>query len=324
MLGPLTTLPRVLSLQSHVVSGYVGNRAAVFPLQLLGFDVDFINSVQYSNNSAYQSCRGSNMTGSELSEVVAGLEDNGLLHYDWLLTGYIGAESVLEGVPALLDKLLTENPTLKYFCDPVMGDHGEYYVPEAMVKIFIDKIVPRAYMIKPNQFEAELLTGVSIHTETDVVHAITKMLLMGPQVVVLSSSELEDRPGRLSCYAARKLIVSDDSSTIRIEFNRIEVEKVNAYFTGTGDATSALMLAWTHILSEHHLGTALRNTLASIKGIVSIVAAKQTTPLSAKKRTSAEIRSAEFCVVEGKSLIENPPLESMPMYEQWEISVPVV
>jgi pyridoxine kinase len=37
---------RVLSVQSHVVSGYVGNKSATFPLQLLGFEVDAINSVQ--------------------------------------------------------------------------------------------------------------------------------------------------------------------------------------------------------------------------------------------------------------------------------------
>ena len=60
---------RVLSIQSHVVSGYVGNKSAAFPLQvqilnicsfilikyfqLLGFEVDTINSVQFSNHTGY-------------------------------------------------------------------------------------------------------------------------------------------------------------------------------------------------------------------------------------------------------------------------------
>ena len=29
---------RVLSIQSHTVYGYVGNKSAVFPLQILGFE----------------------------------------------------------------------------------------------------------------------------------------------------------------------------------------------------------------------------------------------------------------------------------------------
>lgn len=81
---------RILSVQSHVVSGCVGNRAVVFPLQLLGFDVDFINTVEFSNHTGYPNIAGSKMSGDQLQEIVGGLEMNGLCNYDFVISGYIG------------------------------------------------------------------------------------------------------------------------------------------------------------------------------------------------------------------------------------------
>lgn len=97
---------RVLSIQSHVVSGYVGNKAAVFPLQLLGFDVDVINSVQFSNHTGYaKKWEGDALNGTQLGSLLEGLERNDLLsRTDHLLTGYIGSESFLHGVLKVLSK----------------------------------------------------------------------------------------------------------------------------------------------------------------------------------------------------------------------------
>ena len=97
---------RVLSIQSHVVSGYAGNKAAVFPLQLLGFDVDVINSVQFSNHTGYaKKWEGEVLNGTQLGSLLEGLERNDLLsRTDHLLTGYIGSESFLHGVLKVLSK----------------------------------------------------------------------------------------------------------------------------------------------------------------------------------------------------------------------------
>ena len=152
--------PRVLSVQSHVVSGYVGNKAAVFPLQLLGFEVDFINSVQFSNHTGYANFKGSVVNGEQLREIVQGLESNNLIGPDYVLTGYIGSETFLKEVLYLLESARRANPKLKYICDPVLGDEGKFYVPQALVGLYIDSVIPKAYMITPNQFEAALLTGL--------------------------------------------------------------------------------------------------------------------------------------------------------------------
>lgn len=133
-------LPRVLSIQSHVVSGYVGNRAAVFPLQLLGFEVDFINSVQFCNHTGYPSFNGQVLKGEELQTLVSGLEANFLEDYDYILTGYIGSESFLSSVLESVDSVLKANPKARFVCDPVLGDEGKYYVPRELVGIYRNKV----------------------------------------------------------------------------------------------------------------------------------------------------------------------------------------
>lgn len=150
---------RVLSIQSHVVSGYVGNKAAIFPMQLLGFDVDSINSVQFSNHTGYEVVKGTVITGKDLDDISVGLQSNQIDNYNYLLTGYIGSESFLVSILSLLDRLEISNPGIKFVCDPVLGDAGKLYVPAALVPVFRSRVVPRAWLITPNQYEAELLTG---------------------------------------------------------------------------------------------------------------------------------------------------------------------
>ena len=109
----MSNLPRVLSVQSTVVSGYVGNRSAMFPLQILGFDVDCVNSVQFSNHTGYPVVKGTVLSGSELNELVNGLESNNLLDYNYLLTGYIGSLTFLEEVLNLLDRIKFASPGVR-------------------------------------------------------------------------------------------------------------------------------------------------------------------------------------------------------------------
>ena len=139
---------RVLSIQSHVVHGYVGNKSAVFPLQLLGVEVDPVNSVQFCNHTGYAAgVRGDVLQGDQLRALVDGLGANGLLAgYTHLLTGYIGSPSFLRAVVDALVAMRAANApeAVAYFCDPVLGDGGKLYVPEALVDIYRDDVVPLA------------------------------------------------------------------------------------------------------------------------------------------------------------------------------------
>eukprot|EP00601_Ochromonadales_sp_CCMP2298_P015984 CAMPEP_0173221770 /NCGR_PEP_ID=MMETSP1142-20121109/2898_1 /TAXON_ID=483371 /ORGANISM="non described non described, Strain CCMP2298" /LENGTH=408 /DNA_ID=CAMNT_0014149823 /DNA_START=114 /DNA_END=1337 /DNA_ORIENTATION=+ len=273
---------RVLSIQSHVVSGCVGNKAAVFPLQVLGFEVDYVNSVQFSNHTGYpMGVKGTVLSGTELLSLLDGLSLNHLTHsYEYVLTGYIGSETFLDSVLRVLDKVKEDSPGMRYVCDPVLGDNHQYYVPQALVQIFREKLIPRAYMITPNQFEAELLTTTTIDSETAAVSALLALHSLGPQIVMLTSAEFPTDPGVLHCYVlfhnplptlqsgsgsgngnvggsgsdsgsgsgsvGGSGVLGSGLSDLCV--SKVVIRKQAGHYTGTGDATAALMLAWVHSL----------------------------------------------------------------------------
>mmetsp|Transcript_6627 Transcript_6627/g.6934 ORF Transcript_6627/g.6934 Transcript_6627/m.6934 type:complete len:344 (+) Transcript_6627:34-1065(+) len=307
---------RVLSIQSHVISGKVGNRAAIFPLQLLGFDADFINSVNFSNHTKYPLIKGTVMTGNELETVVQGLEANYLLDYDYLLTGYIGSESFLSSILQVLDKIKINNPNVRYVCDPVLGDNGRYYVPPALVDIFRTVVVPRAYMITPNQFEAELLSGVKIIDQNTALQALAKMVSIGPQIVVLTSCEFPESSELLHCYAMKRCIPSDSNETTETTTTYYEVvsltfPKMEGHYTGTGDCTAALLLAWIH-LTQANIQESLLKTISSLQAILKLTQERQhyygIRTGSTTEDITHNLRYGELAVVYGKKFIENPPI----------------
>lgn len=311
-------LPRLLSVQSHVVSGYVGNRASVFPLQILGFDVDFINSVQFANHTGYPSFQGQTLSGNELSELQQGLAKNYLLGYDYVLTGYIGSESFLKAVLTLVESVKKENPGALYVCDPVLGDHGKYYVPKELVQVYLELLIPQAYMITPNQFEAELLSKRKITCEKEALEAITSLSSMGPNIVVLTSCELDEFPGKLCCYC-----VCVTAGKEKYKVVRIFIEKVTAKLTGTGDVFAALIVGWIRILGVEKLEKALLNTISTVQAMIQktihrpSLAVDGEEPDSVKARAIAA-RNCEMAVVAARKDIEVPPPQSF-QSQSWEI-----
>jgi pyridoxine kinase len=133
----------------------------VFPLQVLGYDVDIINSCQLSNHTGYPSFKGNFLSGEQVDTIANGLDDNGLLNYDFVLTGYIANVSFLASVVELVGKIRAVNPSVRWVADPVLGDNGVLYVRGEMIQALKDTAVPGAYMITPNQMEAELLSGMT-------------------------------------------------------------------------------------------------------------------------------------------------------------------
>ncbi|KAG0598656.1 hypothetical protein M758_12G091300 [Ceratodon purpureus] len=263
----LASAGRVLSIQSHTVHGYVGNKAAVFPLQLLGFDVDPVNSVQFSNHTGYAAVKGQVLDGEQLWALIEGLEANDLLHYTHLLTGYIGSVSFLETVLRVVKKLRTVNPNLIYVCDPVMGDDGKFFVKPELLPVYREKVVPVATMITPNHFEAEQLTGRQIVTEAEALQACVDLHAAGPSKVVITSIMLNDMLTVIGSHLQSKGMPPKQF--------KIVVTKLNSYFTGPGDLMTALLLGWSQKfpddlekateLAVSSLQAVLRNTIAGHK-----------------------------------------------------------
>ncbi|XP_020776039.1 pyridoxal kinase-like [Boleophthalmus pectinirostris] len=294
---------RVLSIQSHVVRGYVGNKSATFPLQVLGFEVDSINSVQFSNHTGYDHWKGQVLTAEELNVLYEGIKLNNVNHYDYILTGYSRDTSFLETVVDIIKELKRTNPKLVYVCDPVMGDQGAMYVPENLLPVYRDKVVPLADILTPNQFEAEILTGRKIYSVEDAIEVMDLLHKMGPETVVLTSTDLPSTQGDqyLVALGSQKTVKSDGTNTT--EKICIDIPKVDAVFVGTGDLFAAMLLAWTH----HHpkdLKSACEKT-ASIMHHVIKRTIKYANEMAGpgKKPNAAQL---ELRMVQSKADIENP------------------
>ncbi|KAM3935770.1 pyridoxal kinase [Leptodactylus fuscus] len=300
---------RVLSIQSHVVRGYVGNKAASFPLQVLGFEVDTINSVQFSNHTGYAHWKGQVLNAEELQEVYEGLKLNGVTQYDYVLTGYTRDSSFLARVVDIVQELKRQNPRLVYVCDPVLGDkwngEGSMYVPEELLPVYKDLVVPVADIITPNQFEAELLTGRKIHTQQDAVQVMDMLHSLGPNTVVITSSDLPASQGSeylITLGSQRRVAADGQTQTLRI---CLELPRVDAVFVGTGDLFAAMLLAWTH----HHPNNF---KLACEKTVSAMQLVLQRTITSARTLAGPGLRPSyaqlELRMVQSRKDIENPEL----------------
>ncbi|CAI0648274.1 unnamed protein product, partial [Colletotrichum noveboracense] len=230
---------RVLAVASHVVSGNVGNKIAVFTLQSLGCDVAALNTVQFSLFTPFLQLAC--VSAQEIRDLFEGLKQSYLDDFDMMLSGYIpGAEAVM-AVGDIAKELKAKSSDGSFFwvLDPVMGDNGKLYVAEEVVPAY-QSLVKHADLILPNQFEAELLSGVKI-TDMDslqsAIHALHSKFRI-PHVVITSVNLAapDHPPSHLSVVGS-----SMDPSTGAPRLFKIVFPAIDAYFSGTGDMFAALM-----------------------------------------------------------------------------------
>ncbi|KAL0117471.1 hypothetical protein PUN28_010354 [Cardiocondyla obscurior] len=284
--------PRILSIQSHVVSGYVGNKSATFPLQLLGFEVDVINSVQLSNHTGYKVFKGQVLNDKDLEDLVDGLTQNGLDNYTHLLTGYIGSASFLKRVALVITALKAKNPNLIYVCDPVMGDNGKLYVPEALKDIYKNEIVPLADVITPNQFELELLTDEKVTNMSELQKSIKKLHQNGPKTVAISSTEFSNT------------LITVVSTIKDNTLLKISIPKIPATFTGSGDLFAALFLAYEYL--ENDMKATIEKTINSLYSVLLNTYEHSKVYEDNEAQPSRRI---ELRLIQSKNNIENPKIQ---------------
>lgn len=288
---------RVLSIQSHVVHGYVGNKAAVFPLQLLGFDIDFVNSVHFSNHTGYENgLTGEVMNGDQLLQILKGLEDNSLLEeIGHVLTGYIGSITFLDSVLNVLERVKKYNKNFVYVCDPVLGDEGKFYVPPELVQVYREKVIPLADVVTPNQFEVEQITGIKVNSLDDAKKACQFLHDIGPPVVFITSVVFpNDSSDKIAIIASRR-----DPKTKQEEMWRIDCPLLPGKYTGTGDVTAALLLGHLSDLAQEpdNLPRAMEKVINTVYAIIE----------RTQKSSGETMNSKELKLIQSKVDIENPP-----------------
>lgn len=291
---------RVLSIQSHVVHGYVGNKCAVFPMQVLGFEVDSINSVQFSNHTGYdEGFKGQVLDEKQLSEIFSGLVANDLhKQYTHLLTGYIGNKNFLAEIANIVKTLRAVNPSLIYVCDPVMGDDGAMYVPEDLLPVYRDTIIPLADVVTPNQYEAELLTGKPIESMTDALEAIQWFHDKGVKTVALTSCNYRGPDVLVTLASHNEEYVSTFFTT------EIDKQGKEIRFTGAGDLFAALFLAHS-TLNDFDMSVALERTIYTVQAVITKTLSYL--PEDVKDGTvKATSTQRELKIIQSKDDIEHP------------------
>jgi pyridoxine kinase len=224
----------VLSIQSWVAYGHVGNASAVFPLQRMGIEVWAVNTVQFSNHTGYGHWRGQVFTGDSIRDLIAGIDERGVLpRCDGVLSGYMGDASIGEAILDAADRVRAANARALYLCDPVIGDVGRgVFVRPGIPEFIRDRALPKADIVTPNQFELEYLSGRPVVSIKDLAAATQAIHAQGPKIVVVTSVALEDTPTDSV----------DVALSVEGRFWRVRTPLLPISINGAGDAIAALFL----------------------------------------------------------------------------------
>src|ERR1700722_161590 len=252
----------ILSIQSHVVYGHVGNAAAVFPLQRIGCEVWPLNTVQFSNHTGYPDFRGQAFDAAMIDDCVAGIAARGALaRCDAILFGYMASPEVgaaiLRGVAAARE----QNAGAVYCCDPVLGDVGRgVYVRAGVAEFMRERALPAATILTPNHFELDLISGLPSTNIAGAREALEILHQRGPGAILVTSLVLDDTPAD-----AIDLAVSENGALWRLRTPKAPI-KVN----GAGDVIAALFLA--HWLRTHSAPQAIALAASSVYGLIEATA----------------------------------------------------
>lgn len=246
---------RILSIQSSVSYGHVGNSAAVFPLQRLGHEVMPVYTVVFSNHTGYGAWKGPMLTGQNVRDLVQGIDERGGLDdVEIVLSGYQGGDDIGDAILDAVALVKQRNPQAVYACDPVLGsaDKGCFVAPEVQ-SLIRDRVVPRADLVTPNQFELGFLTGTDPHTLEETLASADALCAAGATSIVLVTSVLRpDRPEN----TIEMLAVTPEGAWI------VQTPLLPFKANGSGDVTAALFSA--HLRESGDAGIALGRTAASV------------------------------------------------------------
>lgn len=245
---------KILSIQSAVAYGHVGNSAAVFPLQRIGIDVLPVYTVNFSNHTGYGAWRGPLIAPEDVRDVITGIEERGVFgQIDVVLSGYQGSEGIADVILEAVARVKAANPGAIYACDPVMGNaKSGCFVAPAIPILLRDRVVPKADLITPNQFELGYLTDTEPQTLEETLASADLVRDGGPGTVLVTSVERPDRPeGTIEMLA----VTAEGAWIVRTPLLPLKAN-------GSGDVTAALFTA--HLRRTGDAADALARTVSSV------------------------------------------------------------
>lgn len=274
----------IISIQSHVSYGHVGNSAAVFPLQRIGHEVWPVHTVNFSNHTGYGEFGGSLIPADQVRDVIRGIKDRGAFSdVDAVLSGYQGGSDIADVIIEAVAQVKDENPKALYACDPVMGNaKSGCHVSDLIPPLLRDRVVPVADIITPNQFELGYLTGIEASDIGSTLKACEAARSMGPSTILVTSVLRPDRPANTI-----EMIAVNDAGAWKVQTPFIDFKR-----NGSGDVTAALFTG--HYIRDHDAGEALARTVSSVFQLI---------------ETTFKANSRELCVIEAQEAYAHPRLE---------------
>ncbi|MET0745959.1 MAG: pyridoxal kinase PdxY [Microvirga sp.] len=248
----------VLSIQSHVAYGHVGNASAVFPMQRLGVEVWPVHTVQFSNHTGYGSWKGRVFDGPAIEDLVEGIAERGVLpRCDGVLSGYMGSADIGNAVLSTVARVRAANPDALYCCDPVIGDVGRGVFVRAGIPEFMrEQAIPVADIITPNQFELDFLSGITTRGLSSVKDALAAVHALGPRVILATSVVASETPAE-----SVDLVAGEGG-----RFWRVRTPRLSISVNGAGDAIAALF--FVHYARSRSAAVALSEAASSVYGLL--------------------------------------------------------
>ncbi|TFB18093.1 pyridoxal kinase PdxY [Microbacterium sp. 3H14] len=275
---------KILSIQSAVAYGHVGNSAAVFPLQRIGVEVLPVYTVNFSNHTGYGAWRGPLIASDDVREVITGIEERGVFGgIDAILSGYQGGEGIGDVIIDAVARVKAANPNAVYACDPVMGNaKSGCFVAPAIPVLLRERVVPVADIITPNQFELGFLTDTEPDTLESTLASVDLAHAMGPRTVLVTSVERPDRE-----EGTIEMLAADEKGAWVVQTPHLPM-KAN----GSGDVTAALFTA--HYVETGSAKVALERTASSVYDLL---------------KATLESGERELQLVEAQEFYANPQMQ---------------
>jgi pyridoxine kinase len=221
----------ILSIQSQVVSGFVGNSVTGFALQRLKTEIWALPTVLLSHHPGHGGARGGALSAGMKTGILAGLDERGCLsRCDAVISGYLAGPEDADLIKDALRRIrLTK--TCFYLCDPVIGDDGKTYVTENTVSA-VHNLAAIADIITPNAYELSILAATPLHSTTQAVSAMRMIRQRGPGIVFLTSFAGDDTPnGNIDA------LILDGAEAWRLRIPRLDHK-----FSGSGDLVAGLFM----------------------------------------------------------------------------------
>ena len=254
----MTMQTSIISIQSQVVHGHVGNSAAVLPMQARGLNVAAVPTTLLSNSPHFETMRGCVLAPELVGDLLRGVEERGLIETSrYIVSGYLGSRANGEVVAAFVERARQINPDIIYICDPVMGDSNlGVFVADQVIECLSDHLVPLADLLTPNQFELGLLTQSQPTSWPRLKAEVAKIQAIRGARLIVTGCAFPDTP-----KGSLENIVVEDGTFTRLTSPRLPIVPV-----GTGDLFTGLLTA--NLALDRNLVRAARNAAGVVLDIL--------------------------------------------------------